>query len=208
MMKSWKTALCFLLIPMTLLVSSGCSDLNCTRLEPLLGRDVNLVSLGEEIADELILHSFPPLTPKPPGQPVLITTLLNNDDLSESSSFGRALQDHISARFVTQGFAVKEIKLRPDLLVRQGEGEFMLSRKLSEISNQQKAQAVVVGTYSLANRVLYLSVRLVSPKDQMVRSAWDERLCLDENTLKMLGFQYETREEVVAPSRSFIDTLF
>jgi hypothetical protein len=85
----------------------------------------------------------------------------------------------------------------------------MLSRRLSEISSKQKAQSVVVGTYALANRVLYLSVRLVNPMDQMVRAAWDERLCLDENSLQMLGFQYQVHDdEVEAPSRSIIDRIF
>ncbi len=196
---------CFLLL---LGLFTGCSRLNCTRFEPLLGGDIDLVSLGEEIADELIKHSFPPLIPKPPGQPVLIVSLLNNDNLDESSSFGRALQNHISSRFVQQGYGVNELKLRSDLLIRQGDGEFMLSRRLSEISGKENAQAVVVGTYAVANRVLYLSVRLVNPKDRQVWATWDERLCLDENSLRMLGFQYESRDEVEPPRRSIIDRIF
>ncbi len=191
-----------------LVLPMGCSNLNCTPFELLLGGDVDLVNLGEEVADELVKHSFPPLIPKPPGQPVLIVSLLNNDNLEESSSFGRVLQDHIASRFVQQGYAVKEVKLRSNLLIRQGDGEFMLSRRLGEISTKQNAQAVVVGTYSLANRILYLSVRLVNPGDQMVRATWDARLCLDESSLQMLGLQYQTRDEVEPPSRSFLDKIF
>ncbi len=168
---------------------------------------MNLVDLGEEIADTLIAQSFPPLMPRPPGHPILTVTFVNNQDLDKATDFGRTLQDHVSSRFVQQGFSVKELKLRHNLLVRQDNGEFMLTRNLNDIIGKQKAQAVVVGTYALANRVLYLSVRLVDPHDNVIRSTWDKRICLDENTLKMLGFQYEEMDGFDLPRRSPLDSI-
>jgi hypothetical protein len=196
-----------LLYLLVLLLVNGCSNLNCTRLETLLGGDVNLVSLGEDIADTLIVNSFPPLIPHSPGQPVLIVSLVNEDDLNASSSLGRTLQNHIASRFVHEGYSVKEIKLRDTLLIRPRDGEFMLSRYLKEISAKEKAQAIVVGTYSIANRVMYLSLRLVTPGDRTIRSTWDRRLCLDQNSLKMLGLKYQEEDEVKPPRKSLLNEL-
>ena len=170
-----------------LLAAAGCSTLNGTRLEPLLGADVNLVRLGDRVAESLLTQAVPPLLPRQPDQPVLITTLVNNDQLAETSSFGRSFQNNLAAGFVSRGYAVREVKLRRDLLVREEKGEFMLTRDLQEMAGSQRAQAIVLGTYTLANRAMYLSVRLVDPADQTIRAAYEDRLTLDANSLRLLG---------------------
>lgn len=179
------------LLFLLLMVATGCSDLNGTRLEPVLGADVNLVRLGDRVAESLLTQAVPPLLPRQPDQPVLITTLVNNDQLTDTSSFGRSFQNNLAAGFVSRGYAIKEIKLRRDLLVREAKGEFMLTRDLQEMAGTQRAQAIVLGTYTLANRVIYLSVRLVDPADQTIRAAYEDRLTLDANTLQLLGLQFD-----------------
>ena len=204
------------LCALVLVIITGCSNLNGTRLEPVLGGDVNLVRLGDKVAETLIEQSLPPLLPRQPSQPVLITTLVNNDDLADTSSFGRSFQNNIGAGFVDRGYTVKEVKLRRDMLVEREKGEFMLTRDLREMAGKQNAQAIVVGTYAMANRVMYLSVRLVNPLDQSIRAAYEDRITLDENSLKMLGLRYDTRKksacgesgEICPPSESIIDRVF
>lgn len=201
-----KHVLCYgLLFFISLLFFSACTRLNCTRLEEFLGADVNLVSLGTDIAEVLIGQSFPPLLPRQPDQPVLITSLVNNDDLNNSSSFGRSLQNSIGAGFVRQGITVNEVKMRGDVLIRPREGEFMLSRELEELRVKQKAQAVVVGTYTLTNRIMYLSIRLVSPDRGSIRSVYEKRICLDENSLRLLGLQLVEDESVIVPKEPLLD---
>ena len=174
-----------------LLAAAGCSNLNGTRLEPLLGADVNLVRLGDRVAESLLTRAVPPLLPRQPDQPVLVTTLVDNDRLAETSSLGRSFQNHLVAGFVSRGYAVREVKLRRDLLVRKADGEFMLTRDLLEMAGTQRAQAIVLGTYTLANRVMYLSVRLVDPADQTIRAAYEDRLTLDANSLRLLGLRFD-----------------
>ena len=196
------------------LLLTACSELNGTRLEPVLGGDINLVKLGDKLAETLITKALPPLFPRQPNQPVLIATPVNNDNLDDTSSFGRSFQNNIAAGFVNRGYAVKEIKLRRDMLVEMHKGEFMLTRDLQEMAGKQQAQAIVVGTYALANRVMYLSIRLVSPTDQSIRAAYEDKLYLDENSLRMLGLQLEKKEknnpcgdggQVCPPSPSILD---
>ena len=197
-----------------LFLAPGCSNFNGTRLEPVLGGDVNLVRLGDKVAETLIEQSLPPLLPRQPSQPVLIATLVNNDDLADTSSFGRSFQNNLAAGFVERGYTVREVKLRHDLLVEKEKGEFLLTRDLREMAGQQNAQAVVVGTYTMANRVMYLSVRLVNPVDQTIRAAYEDKLYLDENSLRMLGLRYDKRNacgepgQICPPSESVIDRVF
>jgi len=186
---------------------AGCSRLNCTPLEQLLGADVNLVSLGKNISDTLIAQSMPPLLPRQPAQPIFITTPVNNDNLKSSSSFARSLQNSIGAEFVRQGFAVNEIKLRGNVIINQGEGEFMLSRDLMELKEKQRAQAIVVGTYTLADRVMYLSIRLVRPGDSAILAVYEKRLCLDARSLQMLGLQVSEEDPFPQPGESWLDRL-
>jgi len=194
---------------LALLALAGCSNLNGTRLEPLLGGEVNLVELGDRVAEALVAKLLPPLLPH---QPVLVTTLVNNDNLDATTSFGRSLQNYIASGLVARGVAVREIKLRKDLLVEVHQGEFMLTRSLQELAGKQQAQAVVVGTYAMANRVMYLSVRLVNPVDQRIRSFYEDRMVLDEDSLRMLGLQLKKKSageetEILPPSPSVLDDI-
>lgn len=189
------------------LLMSGCSTLNCTPAAVILGGQVNLVRLADTIADTLIERSFPPLVGHQEKQPVLVTTFVNNNDLSDSSDFGRTIQSHVASRFVQQGIVVKETKMGRELLIKPGEGEFMLSRSLHELADKQSAQGVVVGTYTLAQRTLYLSVRLVNPVDQTIRATYDKKICLDDATLRLFGFQVSDTEDIDAPRQSFLDKI-
>lgn len=193
--------------------AAGCSDLNGTRLEPVLGNEVNLVRLGDSVAAALIQQTRPPLFPHQPDGPIMVTTPVNNDNLDDSSSFGRSLQNNIAAGFVARGFIVREINLRRDLQVVAHKGDFILTRDMKNQAYKQQVQAVVVGTYTLANRVLYLSVRLVNPVDQGILSTYEDKLYLDANSLKMLGLQFNTKatsaadDQIQPPRPSLLDKI-
>jgi hypothetical protein len=151
------------------------------------------------------------LIPQQSDQPILVTTLVNNDQLDQTSSFGRSFQNNIAAGFSKRGYGVKELKLRRNLLVELHKGEFMLTRNLAEMAPVQRAQAVVVGTYTLVNRVLYLSVRLVSPATQSIRGTYEEKIYLDDNTLRLFGFKFadgaDSDEVIRPPKPSVLDSI-
>ncbi len=209
-------ALMFLRIILTLALSlslAACSSFNCTRLEKQLGAEENLINLAARITDDLTQKAFPPLMPRQPDLPVLSTTFVNNNDLKETSRFGRILQEHITSRLVQLGYATKELKLRDTLLMRERSGETMLSRNVEEINDKQSlsAQAVLVGTYSYTDRIMYISARLINPKDRNIISSYDYRLCMDDNILAMFGLKRQSiglDDEVDPPRDSLINSLF
>jgi hypothetical protein len=55
----------------------------------------------------------------------------------------------------------------------KGNGEFLLSRDLREISKKHNASAVIVGTYGEGYERMYVSVRIVSPTDSRVLASYD-----------------------------------
>lgn len=206
MMKSFTS---FFIILILLPLFSSCSTFNCTRLEGLLGGNVNLISLAEKITDNLVDEALP-LIPRHPELPILTSTFVYNDDLKQTSRFGRLLQEHIGARLVQRGYTVREVKLRDTMQITPGSGEKMLSREISKITADQPAQATLVGTYSLINRTLYISARLVNPINKNILSAHSYKLCMDDNLLAMFGLQRQMEDQdiIEAPSESTLNKIF
>jgi len=198
-----------LLIVLSALLTS-CSSLNCTPLERFLGADINLIKLGDKIADELLASAMPPLMPRHPQEAILTSTFVNIDDYEKTSTFGRLLQNHAGARFVQQGYTVKEVSLRNTMKIRPSDGEKILSRDLSLISPNQAVQAVMLGTYSLNNRILYITAKLVNPINRNIIAAKSYRLCMDDNLLAMFGLQRYQKDpnDIDPPRGSFINDIF
>ena len=168
---------------------SGCSYFNETKLENSLGKDVNIISYSYNIADDLVKHSYPPLIPRQQEMAILTTTFVDNNNLRNTSHFGRLLQDNIGSRFVQKGYTVNEVKLRKDLLIEEESGETILTRNLELLTQSQKAQAILVGTISQAQRTMYISARLINPNDSTIIASKNYRLYMDKNVLAMFNLQ-------------------
>lgn len=183
--QSWR----LVILGLVLLSLTGCAKLNCTRLEGLLGGKTNLVTFSYKIAEDLIEQALPPLTPMDPEKPVLVTTFVSNSNLEKTSSFGRLLQEHITSRLVQLGYTVRELKVASNLYIEQQSGETILTRDLSQLDQNLQAQAIVVGTFTRTNRILYLSTRLIDPSNNNIISSNDYKLCMDDDILAMFGLQ-------------------
>lgn len=189
---------------------SGCSSLNCTRLENLLGSNTDLITFSYTLADTLVQRAMPPLIPRHPEMPILVTTPVDNNDLSETSRFGRILQEHITSRFVQLGYTVKEIKLTNTLQINPKSGETILSRDLSLLKGAQEAQAVFAGTISHTDKTMYISARIINPTNSNIIATDDYKLCMDENILRMFGLQPQnkTDDSIEEPSQPFLNSVF
>lgn len=167
--------------------ASGCSDLNGTRLGGVFGKDTDLIAFSYEIADNLVERALPPLVPRHPDMPVLVTTIVDNNDLAKTSRFGRLLQEHMASRLVQHGFTVREIKLTKTVAIEPKSGETVLSRDLGKISTDLQAQAILAGTLSRSQRNLYISARLIVPESGNILASYDRQVYLDDNLLALFG---------------------
>ncbi len=118
--------------------------------------------------------------------PLLIASFVSIDNLSESSTFGRMVSEQISSRFKQIGYTTIELKLRTTTFIKEGSGEFMLSRELSDITTKHRAQAVVVGTYAIASDRVYLTVRIVNAENSAILASYDYNVPMTRDVVKML----------------------
>ena len=116
--------------------------------------------------------------------PILSTSFVNLDNLTVVSSFGRLLGEQIASRFSQHGYRVIDLRVQKDELVSQErKGRLALPKGIKAISSSYDAQAIIVGTYIVANDLVYVSARIVRTLDDSILSSYDFTIRLDE-TLK------------------------
>ncbi len=147
-------------------------------------RDSNLISSSYDATDMLISQIRPPLVP---DQSILVASFVNIDNLEESSTFGRTVSEYIASRLTQNGYKVVEMKLRRSVFMKKDAGEFVLSRDLDEIRTRHNAQSIVLGTYSVAKSVVYISARMVRLSDNTVMASYGYKLSVGKDTRQMLG---------------------
>jgi TolB-like protein len=163
--------------------------MGCASQQPPHGvvyDDGNLVAVAYLIADNLAKADwFSQLITTP--DPLIVASFVNVNNLEESSSFGRILSEQVGSRFVQRGHKVIELKLRQaSIFIREGNGEFLLSRDIRELSKTYNAAAVVVGTYAEGVDRLYVSARTLRPEDNMIISTYDVGIVMHPVAMSVL----------------------
>ena len=121
------------------------------------------------------------------GGPVLVATVVNVNDLSRAAPLVRTLSEQYATSMAASGFNVKEIKLRGDVFVREGQGELLLSREIKDIARNHNASLVLVGTYSAAANYTYVSLKLVRTEDSRIVRGYDYALPNDRDVQRLLS---------------------
>jgi len=114
------------------------------------------------------------------GAPFIVATLVNIDQLEQSSTLGRLITEQISSRMSQLGYGVVDLKVRNGVYMKRNEGEFLLTREIKEVANVHKAQAVIVGTYAESSNLIYVNLKVVNPSNSMILAAYDYALPLDK----------------------------
>lgn len=159
----------------------------CTMFRAYMNLDADLINESYTAADELINRSVPPINP---AQPVLIATLTDVQSLEDTSLFGKTVSEQISSRLVQRGYKAIELKLRKAVLVNSEKGELLLSRMAQDIAKEHNAQCAIVGTYSIGNYLIYVSVKVVKLSDNTIISTYNYKLPLGANNRKLLNLTY------------------
>jgi len=103
---------------------------------------------------------------------ILVASLVDVNQVSKTSIFGKMISEQLSSRMIQQGVPVVEVKLRSNLYISERSGEMLLSREIKDIGRQHNADAVLVGTYTDASSAgVYVTVKLVRAVDGLIISA-------------------------------------
>ncbi len=178
-------ALRWLAIALALTLTLGCSS-KPTQLVP----ETDLVKDSHQAADALMDKMQESLEF---DKPLLAASFVHIDDLQNSSAFGRIIAEQVASRFIEQGYSVIEMKLRRSVFIKERAGEFMLSRQVKAISQNHDAQAVIVGTYAVAQDSVYVSARIVRATDSRIISAHDYKLPLTPDVRALIRSQQRRR---------------
>lgn len=112
-----------------------------------------------------------------PGYAIVASSFVDLDDLNRSSKLGRLVAHQIGSRLAEHGYRVLEPRLRSDLSVREGQGEFLLSRRSSRLAAPEvEARAALTGTYSATSAEVYVSARVNRLEDGAVIAAYEYTL--------------------------------
>ncbi len=161
----WKK-LVWLLVPALVLTAGGCT------MRPKAGGTVSIATpdffgIGEDVALQLVSNFR---RPNGKGMRIIMTTLVDIDDLYQTSRFGRTFAEALSTRLFRHGFGVVEIRKSSEVLIKSASGELMLSRDAALLAKQYAANAIVAGTYSLTPNSVIINVKLLDSASQDVLS--------------------------------------
>lgn len=118
--------------------------------------------------------------------PMIVTTLVNIDDLEKSSTLGRVVSEQVAARFTRAGYKMMEIKFGNSLYIRKDQGEMMLTREVSELASNHNAKAVLVGTYGESRNYVFINLKVIQPSSNAVLAVQDYALPVTPSISSML----------------------
>jgi len=136
-----------------------------------LGGTVSVMSpdffgLGENLARQLQLNHRQELK----GERVIMTSLVPLDNLQHPSGFGLIMTEALATQLFHHGVEVVETRKAKSVIMRDKQGELVLTRDGNSIARQQEASAIVAGTYSLTPQTVIVNIRLLSAVSSEVLS--------------------------------------
>jgi TolB-like protein len=182
-----RLALSFVLVCCMAGLISGCADRYTNDAAFLSGGSseaVDLVAASHQVVDRLVGSSQQILDQ---SKPIMVASLVNVNDLEQSSVLGRIVSEQVRSRFTQLGYTTKELRYRGNIMVRAGSGELVLSRDVKNLSDAQQAQAVVAGVYAVAETKVYVTLRVLRAEDGTVISSADYALPKGEDVTSLLG---------------------
>lgn len=119
--------------------------------------------------------------------PIIVTPVVNIEDLHQRSLFGRLVTEHISARFTQLKYNLVAFEFGKEVWAKGDQGELILSPELQEAVNSLNAQAVVVGTYADNGNDVFINLKVVDPKTTVVLGAHSYAIPKAPNVSDMLS---------------------
>ena len=118
---------------------------------------------------------------------LMVTTFVNLNSLYSTSSLGRYISEQLISELQFAGKNVIDVRKTPAVMISEGNGEYGLSRDMGELSFVQPIQAMVVGTYTVAEGKIFINARVLRNSDGMVLSAAHLVFDADPVMMRLLG---------------------
>jgi len=156
---------------MLLAILTACTSLSGIIPADSANSEPNLMDVSYKAADHL--HSQ--LTGSGvAGYPMLAAAFVDSADVETTNGIGRLISEQIASRLSQHGYSLAEVQLRADqLAVRPGGGVFALSRDLTRINADAYAYSILLGTYTVIGRQIYVNARVLRSSDGVALASSD-----------------------------------
>jgi len=134
-------------------------------------RDTNLIAESQKATCEL-REKLSRIVP--PKSIIIVSTLLNVDNLNQTSAFGRIISEQIGSAFHDAGHEIIGMEMPIDLFVMKDAGELALSDETKALIRKHQAAVLVVGgVYAPGKKNSYVSLRVVDVYTKRIISTYD-----------------------------------
>lgn len=161
-----------LLIPsiFAALFISGCTLVQNPIITPIVNflttDKINKVTSIGQATNDIVYELF--YINKNISKPIIVTSIVNVNDIKQTSNFGRLFSDSLLTDFRRKYSNIIEIKGHEAVEVNKN-GEFYLSKEI--LSKYPSNSFVVVGTYANYQNGILVNIRILSTKTNSVISA-------------------------------------
>jgi len=132
-----------------------------------------LISSHHDAAEKMIHMAGKDL---PAGSRMIAASFADINDLTSSSPFGRMASQQLVSSFSLKGYPFVEMLMRNSVYIDKREGEFLLSREVSDISAEHNAPIVLVGTYAVGSEFVFVTSKLIRTIDNVIIASHDYAL--------------------------------
>ena len=133
--------------------------------------------------------------------PIMTAPFANLHELKQTSPLGRLLAEEIGSTFSQHGYRVVDHRaFMPTPYTRKDHGETALSLDPDQLDTTPGAQAILTGTYALADGGLHVSARLVNTQDHSILASASCQLRLTEEVHRLLSPSAATAKTMTQPA--------
>lgn len=106
------------------------------------------------------------------SSPIMAVSFVNLHNMEQTSELGRILSEEVTNNFFQFGYTIVEARLREETLTTHKEsGEFALSRQIRHLAPAVDVQAILSGTYAIADDSVAVSTRVVDARTKALLAA-------------------------------------
>jgi hypothetical protein len=130
----------------------------------------SLPELTYGVIDKMTLCGPPEMSPL---VPIIVSSVTESQRLGQTSIFGNAIADFARTRLAYDHMNVAEPRLRSSLILKEDQGEMILSRDPRYLVTPPLYSAVLTGTYAVGGSNVFVSLKLIRSEDGHIISAGD-----------------------------------
>jgi len=158
---NWRVFLVFAVLLLTACGAREPQKAEVSMLSP------DFFGIGEELARQLTENNR---YGHNSDSTLILTTLVNLDDLSETTRFGRTVSESLATSMFRKGYGVVEMRRTAGVFIKDNGGELVLTRDAGRLAREHRADAIVAGTYSLTPDSVIINLKLLDAGSQEVLS--------------------------------------